>query len=139
MGCPRIELIQVLKQQVLPTLEQAVPFWGPLVTQKEKNQIERVLKIGLKIVMGDEFHSYPHALSSANMLSLDQRRQKLIQNFAQKAAINPKFNSWFNPSPQRVINTRADIPTYCPPNTRTVRMDHTAIPPNDSILKFPPP
>ena len=82
LGVKRCELVTVLKQQILPTLEQAVPFWGPMITQKESNQIEWVLKIALYIILGVEYIDFNQALLAVKMTSLKERRLKLTQNFA---------------------------------------------------------
>ena len=44
LGCPKSEMIEVLKQQILSMAEQAVPFWGPSITKEESRMIEGILK-----------------------------------------------------------------------------------------------
>ena len=55
LGCPKPELLDVLRQQVLVMVEQAVPYWGPMITKAESDMLERVLKTGLLIIFQDEY------------------------------------------------------------------------------------
>ena len=42
LGCPKSEMIEVLKQQILSMAEQAVPFWGPSITKVESRMMEGI-------------------------------------------------------------------------------------------------
>ena len=53
LGCHLQDLIEVLKLRVLSVLEQAVPWWAPMVTKSESSMIERVLKTGLHIIFAE--------------------------------------------------------------------------------------
>ena len=46
----RIEMIEFLKQQILITTEQAVPFLGPLIAELESKMLEGILKTGLHMI-----------------------------------------------------------------------------------------
>ena len=78
LGCPIKELLDVLKQQVVSVLEQAVPFWGPRITKKESYMIERVFKTGLQVIYQNSYVSFHHCLKAANLKSLAQRRKDII-------------------------------------------------------------
>ena len=54
-GCPKPELLDVLRQQVLVMVEQAVPYWGPMISNAESDMLERLLKTGLLIIFQDEY------------------------------------------------------------------------------------
>ena len=54
-GCPKPELLDVLRQQVLVMVEQAVPYWGPMITKAESDMLERVLKTGLLTIFQVEY------------------------------------------------------------------------------------
>ena len=37
LGCETSELLDVLRQQVLSVTEQAIPFWGPMITKRDQH------------------------------------------------------------------------------------------------------
>ena len=61
LGCPRNELLDVLRMQVLCMVEQAVPYWAPMITKAESDMIERVLKTGLHIILHEKYLSIDSA------------------------------------------------------------------------------
>ena len=63
LGCSTADLLDVLKQQIISILEQAVPFWGPMLTQSESKTIERVFKAGLHIIFQDQYESFEKCLT----------------------------------------------------------------------------
>ena len=66
-------------------LELAVPVWHPGLTQQEKDQLERVQKCALHIILGESYKDYKNALQRLNCDSLNNRRMKLYENFATTA------------------------------------------------------
>ena len=95
LGCPRSELLDVLRQQVLSLVEQARPYWAPLITKVESDMIERVFKTGLKITFQSEYISFNQCLKLANMKSLKSRRKDILFRFFQHAEKHPLFSQWF--------------------------------------------
>ena len=89
------------KQQVIPTLEMAAPFWASLITRAEVCQLERALHI----ILGDRYIDYTHALNATNLTSLEDRREKLLNKCALKSYQNPKFNTWFVKNPVPAVPT----------------------------------
>ena len=59
------------------------------------DDIERVQKCALHIILGTEYSSYKNALYIVNMQTLEERRTQLCLNFALKSEANPKFRNWF--------------------------------------------
>ena len=96
LGCPREELLDVLRLQVVSMVEQAVPYWGPLISKVESNMIERVLKTGLRIIFQSEYTSFQHALTSAGMKSLKTKRADMIFKFAKQSEQQGIFLSGLN-------------------------------------------
>ena len=61
LGCETGDLLDVMRQQVISMLEQAVPYWGPLITKRERNMIERVFKTGLHIIYQEQYKTFTNA------------------------------------------------------------------------------
>ena len=103
MGAGPSELVDMYSKQVRSGLELAVPAWHGAITQADRNDIERVQKCALHIILGDSYEGYRNALELSNLESLESRRDKLCLKFAKKAVKNDKHTNWFIP--------KADLPT----------------------------
>ena len=93
LGASKLELLDVYKKQVRSVLELAVPVWQPALTIQEKNQIERVQKCALYIILGEKYENYEQALDQMECNNLEKRRIKFCENFATKQ--NKNKNNWF--------------------------------------------
>ena len=76
-------------------MEQSAVVWHSSLTEKNKNDLERVQKSALKIIMGDKYKSYKKSLQELDLDTLEQRREKLCLNFALKAIGNEKTKHMF--------------------------------------------
>ena len=85
LGVNTQELLDIYHKQVRSVLELAVPVWQPGLTQQEVEQIERVQKCALHIIMGDNYKDYSNALQTLNCETLNTRRVRLCEKFARKA------------------------------------------------------
>ena len=131
LGASISELLDVYRQQVNSVLEMSVPVWAPALTQNEATQIERVQKVALHIILGNEFTTYEEALQKLKLDTLSQRRYKLCLKFAKKALKSPKFHQWFSkPEPNQGIQTRSSSKqsVFKPVYTRTRRYEKSPIP-----------
>ena len=95
MGANQTEFVDIYQKQVRSVLELAVPVWQPCITKFEKNQIERVQKCALFIILGEQYTHYAQALALVNCESLEDRREKICEKFVKKAANHPKYQNWF--------------------------------------------
>ena len=86
-------------------MELAVPAWQGSLILLERQDLERVQRNALHIILGSEFISYSEALKFVHLDSLENRRVKLCLKFAKKAEKHVKHSKWFQ------INTK-------PTNTR---------------------
>ena len=115
-------------------LELAVPVWQAGLTLQEINQIERVQRTALYIILGDKYYNYENALDVLECDRLSNRRYKLCENFVKKAAKHPQFKNWFciNSDPPLNFETRSDKQTvkniYHPVKTRTDRFANFPLP-----------
>ena len=55
-------------------LEQSSVVWHSSLTEQQKNDLERVQKSALKIILGPKYESYKKALETLDLEPLDQRR-----------------------------------------------------------------
>ena len=76
-------------------LEQSATVWHSGLTQENRNDLERVQKSALKVILKDKYENYEKALNYLNIESLENRRTNLCINFAEKCLKKEKFKSMF--------------------------------------------
>ena len=125
-GANRDELIDLYTKYCRSILEYAVPVWHSSITAYESNDIERVQKMALHLILGEKYKSYDVALEIVGLETLQSRRAKLCLNFALKAEKNDKFKHWFRQKSK--VSTRQPVEKYWGPVTRTTRLKQSAVP-----------
>ena len=121
LGASRDELIEIFRTQIRCLLEFAVAAWNPGLTKAQVNQIERVQKCALAIILEKEYISYSHALETVELETLSDRRLELCIKFAQKSQKHPKFSKWFCINENEGMETRSIKTTLKPVQHRTDR------------------
>ena len=126
-GANSEDLLDIYIKQIRCLLEYGVAVWNSNLTVSESNDIERVQKSFLHIVLGDTYKDYENALKICKLETLKERRQKLCLNFAKKAAKHPSHSKWFKPQENKQ-NTRSKKNAYCTPIARLERFRRSPIP-----------
>ena len=132
-------MIEVLKQQILSIAEQAVPYWGPMITRSESHMLEGILKTGLHIILQDEYISFKKALAKTGLKSLAARRKDLIFKFGKKAEKSDKFSKWFTKTEQNQSRRPKPKPLYKEVTCRTSRYSRSSIPVLTKAISWHPP
>ena len=65
-------------------LEQSCQVWNFSLTEDNSNDLERVQKNALRIILGEKYTSYQLALEEFNLSDLKTRREYLCKKFAKK-------------------------------------------------------
>ena len=76
-------------------LEQSATVWHSSITEENNQDLERVHKSAVKLILGEQYHDYKKGLMKLDMESLEQRRENLCLNFAIKCVKNPKTKGIF--------------------------------------------
>ena len=63
-------------------LEQSSVVWHKSLTKENSEDLERVQKCALRIILGENFTNYEEALIHADLESLEERRENLSKTFA---------------------------------------------------------
>ena len=121
LGATSEELIDIYEKQIRCILEFAVPAWNPGLTKAQINQVERVQKCALAIILEENYQSYQSALKKVHLITLSERRYLLSLNFAKKAVKHDIYSNWFTPSASPAMNTRSIKPTFKPVQARLAR------------------
>ena len=56
------------------------------MAKENKDDLERVQKTALKVILGERFKTYKNALYLLDLQTLDERRERLCLNLAKRAA-----------------------------------------------------
>ena len=76
-------------------LEQSATVWHSSLTNENIQDLERVQKNALKIILKNEYNGYKKALKKLNMETLVERRKNLCLKFAIKCTRNKKLCKMF--------------------------------------------
>ena len=106
-GAPVQDLKEIYILFIRSLLEQSATVWHSSLTQENAEDLERVQKIALRIILKDKYQTYKKALAKIGLDKLSDRREKLCLIFAQKCKKNPKTSHMF-PEKKKLhtMNTR---------------------------------
>ena len=76
-------------------LEQSATVWHSSLTQENRDDLERVQKSAVKIILQENYQNYSNALNKLDIETLEERREHLCMNFALKCLKNPRFKDMF--------------------------------------------
>ena len=78
-------------------LEQSSVVWHTSLTNENAEDLERVQKSAVKLILGEKYENYEEGLIKANLDSLKDRRELLCQKFASKcvSSNNPRVKNIF--------------------------------------------
>ena len=91
---------------MLSVLWLGAPAWFCQITEQERKDIDRVAKVGLRIIFGRFYSGFENALLAAQMRKPTEQLAGMTERFAAKAASSNKFSKWFQPERKKTIDTR---------------------------------
>ena len=113
-------------KEIRPLAEHGVAIWNSGLTKSQVNDLEKIQKVALKIILQSEYESYESALEITGLDTLHQRRNTLCKKFAKSCLKNEKTRSMF-PLNSSSLNSRNYEKFYVQPAT-TSRLKDSAIP-----------
>ena len=125
LGANHKELIDVYCKQVRSVLEFGAVVWQPGLTQINTNDIERVQKSAIAIILGKNDLSYENSLLLVGLEKLSKRRKSLCLQFARKSL--KSHPNWYVKD-KEICNTRQKTNVSKEVITRTKRFKKSAIP-----------
>ena len=76
-------------------LEQSAVVWNSSLTIENSEDLERVQKSAVKIILKDKYKGYEDGLAKLGLESLKERRNEMCKNFAIKCTNNEKLRHMF--------------------------------------------
>ena len=92
---PIKDLITIYVAYIRSLLELSCVVWHSSLTEKDSDKLERVQKVGLRIILKDGYVSYEKALQMTGLQTLKNRRELLCLNFAWSALKSTLSQSMF--------------------------------------------
>ena len=77
-------------------LEQSCVVWHSSLTIENSQDLERVQKAAVRIIVGNKFENYEDALIKANLQKLSDRREHLCLKFAKQCLQSEKMKIFFH-------------------------------------------
>ena len=102
---PLEELLQIYILYIRSVVEQSAVVWHTSITSGEEKDLERIQKVALRLILGDYYTDYIHALKETGLETLKARRTKLSLKFAIKCVKNDKTTHMF-PKNGHLVDTR---------------------------------
>ena len=90
LGIQNAFLWDVYTKEIRPLLEYACPVWNGNISRKNENELEKIQKQVLKLLLGPKYFSYTEACAEFKAGNLSTRRTKLCTKFAIKEMKKPK-------------------------------------------------
>jgi hypothetical protein len=128
------DLKQIYMTFVRPVVEQSATVWHSSLTEENTTDIERIQKSALRIILGQKYMSYEHALQVLSMQSLAERRQKLCIEFAQRTRNSTKMKHMFPLNNNNTKIKTRNMEKYQVQSGNTNRLKNSAIPHMQRLL-----
>ena len=96
-------------KEVRSLAEQGVPIWNSGLNKSQVKEIEKIQKVALKIILGQQYESYTSACLRFGLQKLSVRRLEISTKFAIKLYKSKRCEEFFSPA-VRNVNTRSEGP-----------------------------
>ena len=118
-GASHSDLKNIYVLFVRSLLEQSCTVWHSGLTVQNTQDLERIQKTSLKIILKEKYLSYENALEVLDLETLSDRRENLCEKFAKKCLKNGNMSKYFQKNEKKhLMETRH-------PNRFKVSMAHT--------------
>ena len=111
-GVSNEDILHFYYMKIRSVLETNCAVFHSMLTQDDTNDIERVQKIVLRVILDEKYVDYHHACIFLNVQNLQVRRIKLSLNFGLKCLTSEKFKHLFKLNTHTSIRNpdRFDVP-----------------------------
>ena len=127
-GVPLDDLVTIYILYVRSILEQSCQVWHSSLTLENFQDLERVQKNALRIILQENYASYSSALNQTGISTLFERRTKLCLKFAKNSLKNETMKKMF---PLNIVKHKMDTRNrdhFQVTGARTERLKNSSIP-----------
>ena len=101
------QMFDIYCKEIRSILEMAVPVWHSGLTRQQTQDIERIQKLAMKIILKEKYITYQLACNTFSTQTLELRRLKLCSKFSDKNLKSE--NSFFTKLGQGVATRQSDV------------------------------
>ena len=127
-------LKQIYKTFIRCNLEFSSNVWHSSLTKENREDLERVQKAALKVILKEDYSNYEDALKQTNMESLHERREMIALRFAKNCLKNGNFLKLFPLNNQKHEMIKRNPLKYWVKKANTQRLKVSTIPYMQRIL-----
>ena len=91
----REHLKHIYKTFIRSNLEFSSTVWHSSLSVADRQDLERVQKSAVKVILGKDYRNYEEALSELKLDSLNKRREHMALKFVKKSLENDNFSKLF--------------------------------------------
>ena len=122
------DLKQIYMLQIRSKLDQSAVVWHSSLSQRNRNDLERVQKSAVRCILGINYKGYEDALEKLRLVTLDERREQMCLKFAKQCLKLDKLKLLF-PKHQSSHVMQKRFPEYYKiVRAQTERFKKSAIP-----------
>ena len=109
-------------------LEQSAVVWHTSLTQQNSEDLERIQKSAMKIIMNNEYKGYKQSLIELDLQNLYDRREGLLLNFGLKCLKSDKSKIHFPPTHKKHTMKTRKTNTFQEQKCSKARLSNSTIP-----------
>ena len=128
------DLLVIYKSFIRSKLEQSASVWHSSLTKNNEDDLERVQKSALKVILKDKYLNYESALQQLNIESLFDRRESLCLKFARKGLKLDHFKKMFPVQKHFHHMEKRNVDKFLVNSARTERYFRSSIPSMQRLL-----
>ena len=128
VGVPTHDLIDIYKLFVRSLLEYCCVSWHSSLTLSQVDDLERVQRTCLKVILGLSYTNYELALDHCGLETLFERREKRCLTFGLRCLKHPKHKLMFPANEVNETNALRNPSRFKVNFARTTAYQHSAIP-----------
>ena len=103
-------------------------MWHSSLTKENREDLERVQKAALKVILKEDYSNYEDALKQTHMESLHERRETIALRFAKNCLKSENFLNLFPLNNQKHVMAKRNPLKYQVKKANTERLKVSTIP-----------
>ena len=121
-------LTQIYKTFIRCNLEFSSNVWHSSLTKENRQDLERVQKAALKVILRNDYDNYENALKLSGLQSLEKRRDILSLRFAKNCLNNSNFSKLFPKNESKHGMSKRNSSKFFVKRSNTERLKKSSIP-----------